>query len=116
RRQNVQELLGSMQELSEQDPELDLAGFLELVTLQTDADTQDGAEDRLTLMTVHAAKGLEFPAVIVAGLEEKTFPFERQDEEEPFEQLEEERRLAYVAFTRAQERLFLTYASSRRLF
>ncbi len=116
RRQNVQNFLGSMQELSEQNPELDLAGFLELVTLQTSADEQEGADERLTLMTVHAAKGLEFPVVLVAGMEERTFPFEREGEENPFEQLEEERRLAYVAFTRAEDRLFLTYASSRRLF
>ncbi len=115
RRQNVMSFLGSMQELSEQDPELDLDGFLELVTLQTD-ETEERAEDRLTLMTVHAAKGLEFPIVFVAGLEEKTFPFEREDEEDRLEQLEEERRLAYVAFTRAEENLYLTHVASRRLF
>ncbi len=115
RRQNVQNFLGSMQELSEQNPELDLDGFLELVTLQTD-ETEENAEDRLALMTVHAAKGLEFPIVFVAGLEERTFPFEREDEEDRFAQLEEERRLAYVAFTRAEENLYLSHAASRRLF
>jgi DNA helicase-2/ATP-dependent DNA helicase PcrA len=120
RHQNVQELLGSIQELSDQNPELDLDGFLELVTLQTDADGGDeGAQERLTLMTVHAAKGLEFPVVLVAGMEENTFPYVRQTEEqlEPdWEQLEEERRLAYVAFTRARENLYLTFAAERRLF
>lgn len=116
RLQNVQSFLGSMQELWEANPELDLSGFLEQVTLQTDETGEEAAADRLSLMTVHAAKGLEFPVVFVAGLEEGTFPFEREDEEDRFEQLEEERRLAYVAFTRAEEKLFLTYASSRRLF
>lgn len=116
RRQNIQNFLGSMQELWEANPELNLEGFLEQVTLQTDETGEEQAEDRLSMMTVHAAKGLEFPVVIVGGLEEGTFPFEREDEEDRFEQLEEERRLAYVAFTRAEEKLFLTYASSRRLF
>ncbi len=116
RRQNVVELLGSMQQLAEQNPELDLGGFLELVTLQTDADAEtERSEEKLTLMTVHAAKGLEFPVVFVAGLEEGMFPFERENED-AFEQLEEERRLAYVALTRAEERLVLTYATMRRIF
>ncbi len=120
RYQNVQELLGSIQELCEQSPELDLDGFLELVTLQTDTDSDEGAQERVTLMTVHAAKGLEFPVVIVAGMEEKTFPYVRQGQDEwgepDWEQLEEERRLAYVAFTRARENLYLTYVVDRRLF
>ena len=116
RKQNIQNFLGSMQELWEANPELDLSGFLEQVTLQTDETGDAASTDRLAMMTVHAAKGLEFPVVIVAGLEEGTFPFERENEEDRFEQLEEERRLAYVAFTRAEEKLFLTYASSRRLF
>src|SRR5690606_28192178 len=81
RLQNVQSFLGSMQELWEANPELDLSGFLEQVTLQTDETGEEAAADRLSLMTVHAAKGLEFPVVFVAGLEEGTFPFEREDEE-----------------------------------
>lgn len=116
RRQNIQNFLGSMQELWEANPELDLSGFLEEVTLQTDETDEEGEIDRFSLMTVHAAKGLEFPIVFVAGLEEGTFPFDRGDEESSFEHIEEERRLAYVAFTRAEEKLFLSYARSRRLF
>jgi DNA helicase-2/ATP-dependent DNA helicase PcrA len=119
RRENVQELIGSMQELVDHQPELELDGFLELVTLQTSADAADDDGDRLTLMTVHAAKGLEFPVVIVSGLEEQTFPYVRQAEayaEPDAEHLEEERRLAYVAFTRAREQLFLTHADERRIF
>ena len=86
------------------------------MTLETDRG-DDEAEEKLTLMTVHAAKGLEFPVVIVAGLEEDTFPFKRQSQEglDP-EELEEERRLAYVALTRAEERVLLTWAETRRLF
>jgi DNA helicase II / ATP-dependent DNA helicase PcrA len=114
---NVEELLVSMQELAENQPELDLAGFLELVTLKTDEEGADKGGDRLTLMTVHAAKGLEFPFVFVAGLEEGTFPIERESEgSEAIEELEEERRLAYVAFTRAEERLVLTFAAQRRMY
>ncbi len=116
RTQNIQELLGAIQLAEEEDPELDLAGFLEQVTLDTTEDASDGAEEKLTLMTVHAAKGLEFPVVVTAGLEEDMFPFKRQQEGTDPEALEEERRLAYVAFTRAEERLMLTWASARRVF
>ncbi len=116
RLQNVQELLGAIQIAQEEEPELDLAGFLERVTLDTSERSDDEADEKLTLMTVHAAKGLEFPVVIVAGLEEDTFPFRRSQEPLDAESLEEERRLAYVALTRAEERLLLTWAQTRRLF
>jgi DNA helicase-2/ATP-dependent DNA helicase PcrA len=92
-----------------------LTEFLEAVTLETDADRQN-LDSAITLMTVHAAKGLEFPAVFVAGLEEEMFPRLRRDGADEHEELEEERRLAYVAFTRARERLFLSYANTRRLY
>jgi DNA helicase-2/ATP-dependent DNA helicase PcrA len=114
--QNVEELLGAIQLAEEENEELDLAGFLEQVTLDTEQSAEEGEVTRLTLMTVHAAKGLEFPVVIVAGMEDGTFPFKRQAEELDEEQLEEERRLAYVALTRAEERLILTHVRSRRLF
>jgi DNA helicase-2/ATP-dependent DNA helicase PcrA len=90
-----------------------LLQYLELITLQTNADEIDGSE-KLTLMTVHAAKGLEFPVVWVSGLEERLFPLSR-DQLLSNADLEEERRLAYVAFTRAEQRLFLSYACARRL-
>ncbi len=118
RLENLQEVLGSMLEFEREAEEPTLSAFLELVTLQTDADRVEN-DDAITLMTVHAAKGLEFPVVMVAGLEEETFPNVRPsfDGSEPdFDDLEEERRLAYVAFTRAQQRLFLSYAQSRRVY
>lgn len=113
--QNIQELVASMDEFHRERPEEQLADFLENVTLQTSAD--EAAEgDRVTLMTVHAAKGLEFPVVMVTGLEEQVFPFKGVDPWEDPEELEEERRLAYVAFTRAEERLVLSFAAIRRIF
>ncbi|MGB3051829.1 MAG: UvrD-helicase domain-containing protein [Polyangiales bacterium] len=113
--QNVQELAASMDEFQRERPESTLAEFLENVTLQTSADEQVGG-DRVTLMTVHAAKGLEFPVVMVTGLEEQVFPFKGIDPWEDPEELEEERRLAYVAFTRAEQRLVLSFAAVRRIF
>ena len=73
-------------------------------------------DDAITLMTVHAAKGLEFPIVMVAGLEEEMFPSRGAGPDDDPEELEEERRLAYVAFTRAEQRLFLSYALTRRVY
>ncbi|MFK7987081.1 MAG: ATP-dependent helicase [Sandaracinaceae bacterium] len=115
RMQNIEELLGAIQVEQESDPDLTLQQFLEQVTLDTNQD-EDASEQRLTLMTVHAAKGLEFPVVLVAGLEENTFPFKRQNQGLDEEALGEERRLAYVALTRAEERLILSWAVERRLF
>jgi DNA helicase II / ATP-dependent DNA helicase PcrA len=114
--ENIQEVLGSMDQYQQDYEEPNLTEFLELVTLETDAD-RSVAEDSVTLMTVHAAKGLEFPIVFVAGLEEETFPSHRgfAGEEDP-DEMEEERRLCYVAFTRARERLFLSYANMRRVY
>jgi DNA helicase-2/ATP-dependent DNA helicase PcrA len=113
--QNIQELVASMDEFEREHPESTLAGFLENVTLQTSADEAAGG-DRVTLMTVHAAKGLEFPVVMVTGLEEQVFPFKGIDPWEDPDELEEERRLAYVAFTRAKQRLVLSFAAVRRIF
>ncbi|MFW2390324.1 MAG: ATP-dependent helicase [Polyangiales bacterium] len=113
--QNLQELVASMDEFHRERPNSTLAEFLENVTLHTAADEQVGG-DRVTLMTVHAAKGLEFPVVMVTGLEEQVFPFKGIDPWEDPEELEEERRLAYVAFTRAEQRLVLSFAAVRRIF
>jgi DNA helicase II / ATP-dependent DNA helicase PcrA len=110
---NVQELIASMREFETEAEDPTVALYLELMALQTNADEIDDSE-KLTLMTVHAAKGLEFPVVWVAGLEERLFPMSREayiSEDD----LEEERRLAYVAFTRAEKRLFLSHARARRL-
>jgi len=111
--ENVQELIQSMRDFETEAEDPTVALYLELMALQTNADEIDGSE-KLTLMTVHAAKGLEFPVVWVAGLEERLFPLSR----EAFiseDDLDEERRLAYVAFTRAEKHLFLSHARTRRL-
>ena len=115
--ENVKELLGSMQDFQREAERPTLDAYLELVTLQTSADEAAGlGEARLTLMTVHAAKGLEFPAVLVMGLEEQLFPLRGGDAYEDPEEMEEERRLAYVAFTRAEERLILSFTGRRMLY
>ena len=91
-----------------------LSDFLEEVALMSSAD-QAGDEAKVTLMTLHAAKGLEFPVVFMVGMEDGLFPSERALEEGP-RNLEEERRLCYVGMTRAREELYLTYAQSRQQF
>jgi DNA helicase-2/ATP-dependent DNA helicase PcrA len=118
RLENLQEVLGSLVEFEREAEQPTLSAFLELVTLQTDNERGDEG-DAITLMTVHAAKGLEFPVVMVAGLEEETFPSVRRsndESEDDASDIEEERRLAYVAFTRAKQRLFLSYAQTRRVY
>ena len=91
-----------------------LPAFMEWLALRSDLDSLDGSTSAVTLMTIHAAKGLEFPAVFVAGMEEGIFPHANYEAEAA--QLEEERRLAYVAITRARKCLYLTYASTRRTY
>ncbi|MEZ4288230.1 MAG: 3'-5' exonuclease [Polyangiales bacterium] len=113
--QNVNELVSSIEQFELDHPDATLADYLQNITLQTSAD-EGAVGESVTMMTVHAAKGLEFPVVIVAGMEENLFPFKGVDPWEDPEELEEERRLAYVAFTRAQERLLLTHTSIRRVF
>ena len=108
RLENLAELVGSAQEADS------VEQFLEQVSLVADADEIDGDDSQVILMTIHAAKGLEFPAVFVIGLEDGVFPHLRSIGEP--EEMEEERRLAYVALTRAQERLYLTHAWSRTLY
>ncbi|MFZ6004013.1 MAG: UvrD-helicase domain-containing protein [Actinomycetota bacterium] len=108
RLENLAELVGSAQEAESIDQ------FLEQVSLVSDADEIDGDDSQVVLMTIHAAKGLEFPAVFIIGLEDGVFPHLRSIGEP--DELEEERRLAYVALTRAQERLYLTHAWSRTLY
>lgn len=111
--ENLGELRKSMRNFMEQsDDEVTLDYYLQEIALYTDQDTQNDTSAKVTLMTVHAAKGLEFPYVFVIGLNERIFPSQRAIEEDP-RNLEEERRLAYVAFTRAQKRLYLTSAQGR---
>ena len=94
--------------------EASLQAFLENASLQSDVDGFESGADRVVLMTVHAAKGLEFPVVFLTGMEEQLFPHSRALESE--EDIEEERRLAYVGITRARERLYLTLARTRMVF
>lgn len=91
-----------------------LSGFLEQVSLVADIDDLDQAEDAVALMTMHSAKGLEFPVVIITGMEEGLFPSSRSFADP--KALEEERRLCYVAVTRAREKLYLTFADTRMIF
>ncbi|MEN9382058.1 MAG: hypothetical protein RI940_939 [Bacteroidota bacterium] len=121
RYENVQELLNSIKEWTEspsnEDGELgdkSLGSYLQQITLITDADNDNNNEDTVKLMTVHAAKGLEFDCVFVVGLEETLFPSGMSINTR--EELEEERRLFYVAVTRAKKHLWLSYANSRYRF
>ena len=115
RLENVRELLTSINSyLENADGDPSLAGFLDEIALYTDLDSHDPNEDAVVMMTMHSAKGLEFPTVFVVGLEEGIFPGLRAIGEA--EEMEEERRLCYVALTRAKERLFLTCAGQRMLF
>jgi DNA helicase-2/ATP-dependent DNA helicase PcrA len=113
--ENLAELVSAAREYEGRDPEPSLAGFVDRLSLLSEADESEGAEDaRVLLMTLHAAKGLEFPAVIIAGLEEGLFPHSRSADDD--ETLEEERRLCYVGMTRARRQLVLTSAGRRRVF
>lgn len=122
RYENVQELLNSIKEftetpMNEEDGEVgdkSLGGYLQQIVLLTDADDDDKESDVVKLMTIHAAKGLEFPVVFVGGLEETLFPNAMAINTR--EELEEERRLFYVAITRAKHKLWLTYANARYRF
>ncbi|HET9411740.1 MAG TPA: UvrD-helicase domain-containing protein [Candidatus Saccharimonadales bacterium] len=108
--QNVKELISVAKEYTD----LGLAGFLEEIALISDLDAVQADQDAVLLMTIHAAKGLEFPAVFMLGMEESIFPHSRAlyDQEE----MEEERRLCYVGMTRAREELILTSAATRMLY
>ncbi|MGE3341631.1 MAG: ATP-dependent helicase [Candidatus Altimarinota bacterium] len=114
RLENVQELITVAQKYDDLEPGVGLATFLEEVALVSDTDELQGSEDYLTLMTVHSAKGLEFDHVYIVGLEEGVFPHSRASFDP--EQMEEERRLMYVAMTRAKENLHLVWARRRMLF
>lgn len=114
--ENIEELLNGIKDFTEGQKEIDgargaLAEFLEDVALATDLDKDTGDDDRVALMTIHLAKGLEFPHVFIVGLEEDLFPSAMSLNTRS--ELEEERRLFYVALTRAEHQAYLTYAQSR---
>jgi DNA helicase-2/ATP-dependent DNA helicase PcrA len=112
--ENLQELSGVAAEVVARDPEAGLAEFLEQVSLFGEQDEYEEEDSTVTLMTLHIAKGLEFPVVFIVGMEDGIFPHYRSMTDPPG--LEEERRLAYVGITRAQRRLFLSHAWGRTLF
>lgn len=114
--QNIEELLNGIKDFTEGQIEIDgargsLSEFLEDIALATDLDKDSGDDDRVALMTIHLAKGLEFPTVFVVGMEEDLFPSAMSMSTRS--ELEEERRLFYVAITRAEQQAYLTYAKSR---
>ena len=113
RLENIAELKSTMAQYEEEEQEPSLSGFLEQISLFTDIDNLDQSQDYVALMTMHAAKGLEFPTVFVTGMEENIFPSSRSIETDD---IEEERRLAYVALTRAKKQLILTRACERMLY
>jgi DNA helicase-2/ATP-dependent DNA helicase PcrA len=113
--ENLAELVSAAREYEGREQEPSLRGFVDRLSLLSDVDEEEGSRDaRIWLMTLHSAKGLEFPTVILAGLEEGLFPHSRSREDE--EELEEERRLCYVGMTRARRNLILSGAARRRVF
>lgn len=112
--ENLEEFLTVAMEFEKEEAENSLQSFLEGMTLSSDLDNVDEAEESVTLMTLHSAKGLEFPVVFLVGMEEGIFPGYKSIGEQT--ELEEERRLCYVGITRAKENLFLTCAKQRTMF
>ncbi len=111
---NIQELISAVHEFSKSNPSASLDDFLSEVSLIAGVDQYDEKVNSVTMMTIHSAKGLEFPIVFVTGCEEDIFPLSQKFDDDS--KLEEERRLFYVAVTRAREKVFLTYARSRYRF
>jgi DNA helicase-2/ATP-dependent DNA helicase PcrA len=113
--ENLAELVSAAREYEARNPEPSLGGFVDQLSLLSDVDEEAGSRNaRVLMMTMHSAKGLEFPVVVMGGLEEGLFPHSRSAEDEA--ELEEERRLCYVGITRAKRRLVLTSAARRRVF
>ena len=112
--ENIMELRNTAQEFNAEAPPDGLTTLLERLALVADVDSYEGAEDAITLITLHQAKGLEFPVVFIVGMEEGLLPHSRSLDDE--DQLEEERRLCYVGMTRAEKRLYLTRAFRRSIF
>ncbi len=114
RAENIDELVSGMMEFEHGEEEVSLETFLDKVSLVSDIDLYEDKGNRVSLMTLHCAKGLEFPVVFIVGMEEGLLPHYRRGEE--IEDLEEERRLCYVGITRAKEKLFLSRAERRSTF
>ncbi len=112
--ENILELLSAAREFEDNNPEAGLTQFLENIALVSNLDSLEEGQTALTLMTLHSAKGLEFPIVFLAGMEEGLFPHSRSMESD--EEMEEERRLCYVGITRAQSKLYITYTMQRTMY
>lgn len=115
RLQNIDELIGRATQYEEGTEEGSLAGFLDELALVAAIDTYEEGADAVSLMTLHSAKGLEFPVVFMTGLEDGVFPGYMSIVSEDPEDMEEERRLCYVGITRAEQKLYITHAKSRRV-
>jgi len=113
RLENLEELIAAAEDFAHTEGEATVEAFLDSVALMSDVDELKEAEARVTLMTLHSAKGLEFPVVFLSGLEEGVFPHARSMSDP--EEIEEERRLCYVGLTRARDRLYISYAVHRRI-
>ena len=114
RLENIGELKSTMMKYQQENPEGDLDGFLEEIALYTDLDDLNEQEDAVLMMTMHSSKGLEFPVVFLPGMEDGVFPSVRSIYDPP--ELEEERRLCYVAITRARQKLYISHAYERMVF
>ena len=112
--ENIQEFVSAVEDFERRSPDRSLAGYLSQVALVTDIDSWQDTDDKVTLMTLHLAKGLEFKNVFIVGLEEGLFPIGESAYDE--QELEEERRLMYVGMTRAKENLYMTWATERTVF
>ena len=112
---NIEELKNRIETYEEESPDASLAGLIEELSLVSAIDALDETVDAVSLMTLHSAKGLEFPIVFLAGMEDGLFPSYMSITSGEEDDIEEERRLCYVGITRAQEKLYMTYAKSRRI-
>lgn len=111
---NIDELINAAYEYEDRNPQANLEDFLNQIRLQSDIDQIKTDHDQITMMTIHCAKGLEFPVVFICGLEEGLFPLQYNLADS--ESLDEERRLFYVALTRSKQKVYLSHASSRRRY
>ncbi len=116
RLENIAELVNVASTFAARNPDAGLKEFLSSIALETDVDSYEEEDESVTLMTLHAAKGLEFRVVFIVGLEEGLFPSLKFDNNNEEDEMEEERRLCYVGMTRAEDELYLTYAKSRRQY
>ncbi|GIL17673.1 MAG: DNA helicase [Oligoflexia bacterium] len=114
--ENLEELSNALMQFTKERQDATMQDFLEEMALVSDVDAMNDEQNGVTLMTLHVSKGLEYPYVFVVGMEENLFPSNRGDDDDEESELEEERRLAYVGMTRARQKLFLTYARSRKVW